>query len=163
MCETVSQRPAAVAGGGSEEAQAAKARLHAVVSVWRVLGNRTQWALRGAKPNGLGASDGELLSTMGDTLKIDTANAAMMRPFSGWKVSAFQARCGQQTNVQDRSDILFGAEATGVMCRARMSRMLAALETATGNFRAHELHNGDLYDDHDSQQYLMGIVDNDLD
>lgn len=41
--------------------------------------------------------------------------------------------------------------------------MLAAFEAAVGNFRAHVLHKGDLYDDYDSQQYLMGVVDNDLD
>ena len=57
----------------------------------------TKRTRRGAVNLELGTSEEELLSIMGGTLKVNGANSAMIRPFSERKMSAFQARCDQET------------------------------------------------------------------
>lgn len=168
--EAAGQQPPA----NNDAAQAAKARFAANINVWKVMGNRTQWALRGVRNFDTGHTEAALQNVTGASLQVNAANAAMIRTFSGWKVSVFPARCGEHVQVQNRFDILFGAikhvllsdldpsEAAGAAGRARMSKMLAAFEDSARKFRAHVLHNADLYDSDRSQCFLSTIVDADL-
>ena len=106
------------AGKSAREKQMRKLELGNDVAMWRKLGSRRQWVLRGRIPTATGESVADLQALLGDILEETPEVAQQLRSMGGFDMLLFRPRMGagsgHEVPVVDRFDLL--RQAIGSVC-----------------------------------------------